>query len=185
MNSLWQTPAVVLALLSWLSSPADGLGDIAQREAFRRQATQRSSSSLTNLNGAPSEIPPAAVTLGPAEAVPADAGGKAVEAGKPSDPSKDEKPKDENWWRTKMADARTALDRDQLSADALQSRINALKNDSVNLDDPIKQARARQDLGRALDELDRVTKQIDADRKSITALQDEARRANVPAGWIR
>ena len=59
MSSLWQLPAVIVFLASWLASPPAGLADVAQREAFRRLATQKSQATLTNL-GLPQEpVPPA------------------------------------------------------------------------------------------------------------------------------
>jgi hypothetical protein len=67
----------------------------------------------------------------------------------------------------------------------MQSRINALQFDVVNIDDPAQQAQARQALGRALGELDRLQKQVKADRQEIARIQDEARRQRVPPGWIR
>jgi len=179
MNALWQMPAAILTLLAWLNAPPAGLADIAAREALRREATPKSRATLTNFGLPPEEIPVSAVTLPPPPDVP------------PTDPKaaagadKKEPPRDEQWWRTKMAEARTAVDRGQIGADALQSRINALQADAVNIDDPIRQARARMDLQTALGELDRVKMQLAMDRKAIAALQDEARRLNVPAGWLR
>jgi hypothetical protein len=186
MNALWQVPAVVLSLLSWLTAPSAGLADVAARETLRRQATQRSVASLTNLGLPLESVPVAAVTLPEPAAPPAsDPAAKSAEKPAAAPPKPADPPREEAWWRAKMGDARTAVDRGQMAAEALKSRINALQSDSVNIDDPIKQARARQDLGRALDELDRVNKQLETDRRAIAALQDEARRLNVPAGWIR
>ena len=188
MNVLWQMPAIIVAVLSWLSAPPSGLADIAQREAFRRSATQRAQASLSNLglqnegvpNSAVSMPAPAAPPAGDPTVKPADAAAPAAEKAEKKDP-----PRDEAWWRNKINELRAVLDKDQLSADALQSRINALQSDSVNLDDPIKQTRARMDLVRSMDELDKTKKQIEADRAAISDLHGEARRLSVPAGWIR
>jgi len=38
---------------------------------------------------------------------------------------------------------------------------------------------------RALGELDRLKKAIDGGKKAIAALEEEARRSSVPAGWLR
>jgi hypothetical protein len=38
---------------------------------------------------------------------------------------------------------------------------------------------------KALAELDRVKLEIQQHQKAITTIQDEARRAGVPAGWVR
>jgi hypothetical protein len=67
----------------------------------------------------------------------------------------------------------------------MQTRINSLQSDVVNIDDPAQQALARQNLGRALGELERLEKQVQADQEEIKRVQDEARRERVPPGWIR
>jgi hypothetical protein len=41
------------------------------------------------------------------------------------------------------------------------------------------------DAIRAMDELEKIKKAIEADQKAIADLQSEARRLNVPPGWIR
>lgn len=186
MNALWQTPAVIFVLLSWLNAPPAGLADIAAREALRREATPKSRATLTNFGLPPEEVPVSAVTMPPPpDAPPTDPKSAATPADKDQEKDKKAPPRDQQWWRTTMADARTAVDRGQIAVDALQARVNALQADAVNIDDPIRQARARMDLQTTLGELDRVKKQLDTDRKAIAALQDEARRLNVPAGWIR
>jgi hypothetical protein len=70
-------------------------------------------------------------------------------------------------------------------ADALQSRINALQTDVIFTDDPAQQAVLRQELGRALGELERMQEQVEADRQEIADIQEEARRQRVPPGWVR
>ena len=37
MNSLWQAPVVVVALITWLNATPTSFADAAQREALRRQ----------------------------------------------------------------------------------------------------------------------------------------------------
>src|SRR6266496_2100964 len=46
--SIWQTPAIVIAFLTWLLAPPSGLADVSRREALRRQFTPASARSLTN-----------------------------------------------------------------------------------------------------------------------------------------
>jgi septal ring factor EnvC (AmiA/AmiB activator) len=173
----------MLVVLSWLSAPPAGLVDVAQREALRREATQKSQASLTNLGMPPEGVPPSAVSMPPAET----AAPVADPAAKPTDAAaaKPGPPREESWWRKKMAELRSAVDRDESAANALQSRINTLQADAVNIDDPIKQTKARMDLVKAIDDLDKTKKQVDADRRAIADLQDEARRLSIPAGWLR
>lgn len=190
MNILWEMPAVVLTVIAWLTAPPAGLADIAQREALRRAATPKAQASLSNAGLPVVDVPASAVTI----AAPPDSTGAAGsdETTKPETESKPEtgaaKPepgRDEKWWRSRMDELRATLDKDQLSADAMQTRINVLQADSVNIDDPIKQTKARMDLIRAIDELDKIRKALEADRKAIADLQSEARRLSVPPGWIR
>jgi len=181
MSSLWQMPAVIVFLAAWLASPPAGLVDVSQREAFRRLATQKSQATLTNL-GVPQEpVPPAAVSMGTPPA--ADSAAKPAETA--ASGAKPDPKRDEGWWRQKMAELRAAAEKDQVAADTLQTRINRLQADSVNIDDPLKQTRARMELVTAIDQLDKMKVQVEADRRAIAALQEEARRLSVPAGWIR
>lgn len=93
--------------------------------------------------------------------------------------------KDQAYWSGRMASARAALDRTQIFADSLQSRINALTTDFVNRDDPAQKAKIEGDRRAALAELARVQRELDDQRKAITAIEDEARRVGVPVGWLR
>ena len=49
----------------------------------------------------------------------------------------------------------------------------------------VEREKIQQDLNTALAELERLKKDVDAQTKAITAIEDEARRANVPSGWLR
>jgi hypothetical protein len=94
-------------------------------------------------------------------------------------------PKTEADWRKRISDERDALSRAQIFADALQTRINALSTDFVNTDDPARRDMVAADRQKSLSELDRVRQEIQQHQKAITDVQDEARRAGVPAGWVR
>ena len=55
MTSLWQSPAIIVAFLTWLSAPSASLGEASQREALRRQLVRPAAASLTNY-GQPLEM---------------------------------------------------------------------------------------------------------------------------------
>jgi len=190
MNSLWQAPAIVVAIITWLAAPPATLGEAAQREAIRRHFSRHAVATLSNL-GMPVEIvpasnQPAAGAVGtPATALPSQPANPA-QAGAAADPAMAGEPrKDEKWWRDRIAASRSALERDGVLAEAMQSRINSLQADAISRDDPAQQLQLRQQLGRALGELERLKKQVEADRKAITDVQNEARRQGVPPGWVR
>ena len=84
-----------------------------------------------------------------------------------------------------MAGARDALGRSHTFADALQSQINALYTEFVNMDDPLRRSVIEQKRLAAIAEQDRVKADIVKQTKAIADIEDEARRANVPAGWLR
>jgi hypothetical protein len=117
-----------------------------------------------------------AVPATPATVLPAEQ--KPVEA-KPDDQ------KDEAWWRARVSQAREAQRRAEAFAEALQSRINALSTDVVNRDDPYQRARISDDRLKAIAELQRVTSEIAQSKKEIADIEEEARKANVPPGWLR
>jgi hypothetical protein len=93
--------------------------------------------------------------------------------------------KDQAYWSGRMKALQAALERDQIYADALQSRINALTTEFVNRDDPAQRAVLATDRDKALAELARVKKAILDDKTAIADLEEEARRAGVPPGWLR
>jgi hypothetical protein len=182
MNALWQAPVVVVALITWLNATPTSFADAAQREALRRQLTPKPTRQLTNLNLPPSAlIPIPDATPTPA---PADASSASAQDAKPATPANDPK-HDEQYWRSRVTAARKAFEDDQNLAIALQNRISSLTTDFVNRDDPAQRARISDDRRKATEQLDRMQKQIGEDKKAIDAVQDDARKAGVPPGWVR
>ena len=102
-----------------------------------------------------------------------------------ADKKAEEPAKDQVSWSGRAKDLQTQLDRDQTFAVAMQSRINALTPQYTNQADPGQQALLASDRQKSVAELNRLTKQIEADKKAIADLQEEARRAGVPSGWLR
>ncbi len=70
-------------------------------------------------------------------------------------------------------------------ADALQSKINALWTDFTARDDPAQRAQLELERKRAIAEQERVKGEIEAQKKAIADLEEEARRAGIPPGWLR
>ena len=93
--------------------------------------------------------------------------------------------KDEKYWSKRMADLRQQLDRDQTFLQALQSRVDSLTADFVNRDDPAQRGQIASDRQKTLAELDRLRKAVEADKRAIPELEDDARRSGAPAGWLR
>jgi hypothetical protein len=152
------------------------LVDLAQMEQARRKTVKGVAKVYTDKDlpktGTPaiaSAVPPPTVV--PPEPAPAEA----------SPPDQ----KEEASWRARMTQARETLRRNEAFAQALQSRINALSTDVVNRDDPYQRAKIADDRQKALAELQRVTTEIEVAKKEILDIEEDARKANVPPGWIR
>jgi hypothetical protein len=169
-----------------LGSPvwAQSLGDVAREEQSRRQRVT-GGKVYTNTSLPAVESPPAAPAQSQAAAGQSPATGTAPAAPGANDAAKDEPKKDEAWWRKTLQDRREALARAESFAEALQSRINALSTDFVNRDDPAQRNVIAADRQKALLELERVRKEIQELTKAIADIQQEGRRAGVPAGWLR
>jgi len=178
-------------------SDAQSLADVARKEEARRKQVKEPARVITNkdLGAVPAPATPA--TPAPATPVPAaksppepatdataDPDKAAAKDDKPATSSKDV-PKDQAYWSGRMKGLQTALDRDQTFADALQTRINALTADFTARDDPAQRAVLTRDRLKAIDELERLKKIIQTDRKAIADAEEEARRASVPPGWLR
>jgi hypothetical protein len=182
---------ILVAAITLGALPAAGqtIAEIARQEAARRKAVgakgklytaedlKRFARPSTTGSGtdaaakAAGEVAAAAGQASPAVAAPVPP---------PPDPAKEEAA-----WRARITAARTRLDRSKLFLEALQSRVNALTNDFYARDDPAQRALIAADRGRALAEMDRVAQDIMDATKEIADIEEEARRAGVPPGWLR
>ena len=162
------------------------LGEVARQEEARRKTTKPPVRILTNKDL------PAVAAPAPAAAPAADAPATAPAASAASDKpqktdtsDKTEKPDDEASWRARIAEPRDALKRDEVLLDALQARVNGLAADFVGRDDPYQRARIGEDRQKAIAEMERVRTEIAALKKAIADIEEEARKASVPPGWLR
>jgi len=158
------------------------LAELAQKEQARRK-TLTGPTKVYSDKDLPRAAP--AATADSPELPPATAAPPAEKADQPAKPEEAKDQKNEEWWRARMAQAREAQRRAETFAEALQSRINALSADAVNIDDPYQRGKAANDRQKAIDELARVNSEIDQAKKEIVNIEEEARKASVPPGWIR
>lgn len=180
---------VATITLGTLPAAGQTIAEIARQEEARRKALTAKSKVYTNedlrrfarpstaasgtdaVQGAPGEVGAAAGQASPTVAVPP--------------PPAPDPVKEEAAWRARITAARTRLDRSKLFLDALQSRVNALTNDFYARDDPAQRAVLAADRNRALAEMERVAQDIKDATKEIADIEEEARRAGVPPGWLR
>ena len=179
------------AAIAQTVSQTASLADVARAEEARRKTARKATKVFTNSNLTPAD---AAEVSAPPAATPAASGATNASAGSTNsstisggkaEPINRADMKDQAYWSGRISKARAEISRTQLFADALQTRINSLNTDWINRDNRVEKEKIKQDLDTALAELERVKKEIDTQMKAITAIEDEARRANVPSGWLR
>jgi hypothetical protein len=180
--------AALVCLLGGFTVAAaqSSLAEAARLEESRRKAVKKPAKVYTNgtLPALPEEVLPTPPAARPeqAEAAAADPAAKAPAAA-PA-PQTDER-RTPDYWKKRMSEATAARDANQLMLDALQSRINGLWADFTARDDPAQRTVIANERQKALDEFERRKKQQTDLVKAVTDLEDEARRAGVPPGWLR
>ena len=198
--------AVALQVVALTSiAAAQSLGDVARREEQRRKAIKKPAKVYTNKDLTGSDIAPPTSTpssgafspgqSGSESAPPAggDSSQSATSEGAPSGDAtaeaaaqtSDNGPATKEDWQKRLQDARSALERNQMFAEALQTRINSLTTDFVARDDPAQRSAIESERRKALAQLDKVKRDIEDQNKAIADIQEQARRAGVPAGWVR
>jgi hypothetical protein len=178
---------IVTAGVAWSQS----LGDVAKREEERRKAVTAPGKAYTNddLRRYPVTTPDPAVP--PPETKPAGDAAPAAEAkaadAKAAD-AKDDKPsidQGEDHWRQRMGDARAARARSDTYLEALQSRLQQLTTDFYAQQDPALKSALWSQRTRVFDDMEKLKKDITDQDAAIAKVEEDARKANVPPGWIR
>ena len=157
------------------------LGEVARQEQERRKTTKPATKVVTNKD-LPKVTSPAPNAPPPAP----DLQKEDTAAAEPAQADKaEEKPKDEAWWRARIGEPRQQLSRDEVLLEALQTRINGLTSAFSGRDDPYQRAQIGADRQKAIVEMDRVRAEITDLKKKIEDIEEDARRAGVPPGWLR
>jgi hypothetical protein len=174
---------------AWAQHPT--LGEVARKEQERRRTLPAAAKVYTNKDLPKSALKPegASAAQSPEPSAGAPAGEAAAEPVAEAPPSPSNEPKagadGEQAWRKRMVDAREQLRRSEMFAQALQTRVNSLTNDVLSRDDYAQKARLARERKEAIAELSRVKQEIERGKKQIVDVEEEARRAGVPPGWLR
>jgi hypothetical protein len=185
--------AAVLALPSAaLAQAQPSLAELAREEAARRKTVKDTKKVITAKDLPESARRPATAAAqadgsGATAAASGDhhagvAGGAATAAGGDAAAAPDDH--GEEAWRKRMAQARDNVSRDQVLLDALQMRVNGLLMD-YDRHDPFERANIGEVRKKALDELERVKANLELSKKQIANIEEDARKAGVPPGWVR
>ena len=102
------------------------------------------------------------------------------------DKSAENDPKSEAYWRKKFAKARANLERSEKELDVLQRNLN--KNEVQYYPSPqeaLMQQYTRQDINKDRAKIDAKQAEVDANKKAISDLEDDLRKAGGDPGWAR
>jgi hypothetical protein len=201
MNAAAPCGACLMLLVTTSALAQVPLAEVARREAERRKAVDAPAKVYTNEDLKRSTTPltvaattskpsderetPAAGAAGAGAAEPQTGGAAQPSASATSDASEPDAAQEEAKWRARIEGARQELSRARMFGDALQSRINGLWADFTARDDPAQRELIAQERVKALNELDRVKGEIKAFTDKIAEIEEDARKANVPPGWLR
>ena len=189
VNHIWLIAGLAFLVLEGVGG-SQSLADVARKTEEQRQKSKPPSRVYTNEDlkrdpGAATSAPSPSASPATPEAKPGTS--TTTEAAKPAakDATPQEPPKDQKYWKDRMTDARNQLARSKLLLDAVQTRINSLTSDIANRADPAQRAVLERDRQDAVRELGRLKKEIQDQTKAISDIEEEARRASVPPGWLR
>ena len=175
---------------------AQSLAEVARMEKARRERIGEPSKVYTNddLRGGDR------LTTGNSRAIPtptAAPGSGPVEPGSETQPEETFEtaadrlesgagPRDQQeYWQNRISTARAAKERAALMGAALQNRVDGLWAEFTAVDDPAQRSVVEQERIEALEELDRTTADNERLDQEIRDIEEEARRAGVPPGWLR
>lgn len=185
--SSWSVRLLSFAVAALMASAAfaqtPSLAELARKEAERRKALPAAPKVYTNKDLPESALKPSASPAEPSTAAPPEGGAEAAPA-EPA-PAPQGETKDEAWWKGRITAAREEVRRNELFAEALQSRINALTRDFSSRDNPVQRRAIGEQRVQAVNELSRVMQDIERGKKQIADIEEEARQAGVPPGWLR
>lgn len=165
---------------------AQSLADVAKAANADKKTQPKTTKVYTNENLRQDITPsPAAPPEGTAADSASATTSAATTPGTDAAPAADGGTRDEKYWHDRITAAREAVDRGESAAKAYQNQINSLITDFINRDDPAQKAVIEKERTKVVAELERTQRDIAAAKKAITTIEDEARKAGVPAGWLR
>jgi len=95
--------------------------------------------------------------------------------------------RNEAYWKGRATQLRETAEEADNKVKELEARIAALRNDMspTNVQDPNRLQSRDRELREAMDSLDATRSAAETARKALADLEEEARRAGVPPGWVR
>ncbi len=181
LGSITVFPAVAQTTQTTPNAPPQGsdpLAEAARKARAEQQASGKPKKVFTNEDFPASPPAPAAQPQNPGTQVGADSAA--------DDKSAENDPKSEAYWRKKFAKARATLERSEKELDVLQRNLN--KNEVQYYPNPqeaLMQQYTRQDINKDRAKIDAKQAEVDANKKAISDLEDDLRKAGGDPGWAR
>ena len=182
---------LVLAILivSWIASSvnAQGIADLARKERARKK-TAESKAVLTNGSEAvPKGTEPGNLSVAKPAPAPTTGTGKATETSAATDTTgiKDNKGRDEKYWRSTFEKARQDLKRAEEKLAVLDLRMNDLQGSLYREGVYEREQEIRQQITETEKAQTIARDDVAAAQKNISDLEDELRRSGGPPGWAR
>jgi len=178
-----------VALATPIGARAQSLADVAASEAARRKAQTAPSKVYTNDTLAGFDANTIADVQAAADTAASKDANKSATDATASGATDKTQPKDEKkteaYWKTRATTLQQNLARNKVLIEAMQSRINALHAEALGADLPGRQATLQSNLATATGEMERLKQENEKQEKELAGLHEEARRANIPPGWLR
>jgi hypothetical protein len=164
-----------------VASSAQSLADVARNEEARRKNIKTPAKVYTDADVEKFAPVTASSQAAATTVTPLDAKGAPLQSA-----TADGLPTDEAGWRARMQNARDGLDRDKLLLSALEQQAMraALRKTAAGGGEASGEAGGDDITARAA-EIKRLKTQMDANREVLANAEEDARRAGVPAGWVR
>ncbi len=162
---------MALSLLPAIDAGAQGLGDAAKKEKQRRERAASSGKTYTQedlkalppvANEGSSSAATASEATAPAQAAP-------QPAGQPAGSEVEKRGQDEKAWRSRVAEARERVEVARKAYETVAAMNWAPEGEYVDFEGMKAAAKGR----------------YEAAQRTLDDLLEEARRANVPPGWLR
>jgi len=165
-----------LLLLSFASmtlvAAAQSLGEVAEKTKKERKGKDGKVYTNDDLGPEHSPAPPPPPAAGAATPPPA-------ATATTMDPSQR--------WRRDARNARDGIDRAEKNVNLLQAKVTAMLQDMSpsNLGDPNRLQNLERDKAAALADLETAKDELAKARQVLADLEEQARKAGVPPGWLR
>jgi hypothetical protein len=169
-------------IVSFVASTANsqGIADLARQERARRKPGESKAVLTNNSQTVPKGSEPGNVTV--SKPAPAPAAGTATAA---TGEVKDNKGRDEKYWRSTFEKARQNLKRAEEQLTVLDLRMNDLQGSLYREGVYAREQEIRQQIAETEKAQTIARDDVAAAQKNISDLEDELRRSGGPMGWAR